>query len=247
MKHFSLAVAVCLFAHASVAVECEYCSPEELYSENIKQLKLMARDMKDLDETLENLSPAAIDVLQSMMEDLDLDGVSRTAMAVALSNKAKKDSADMRESEIERLNKEEDIARLKAQVAEAKAREAEAVSQQDPMSLIVSRTEAEAFVTGDELVEGDAVGAGDAPLLERGVFVTFVFADDSTAPEKRAVVISLDGKAVSLKVGSSFEYDGKSYELSGIKSAFDREDNRKWDVFVSVDGRKELTKLEWAG
>jgi hypothetical protein len=77
--------------------------------------------------------------------------------------------------------------------------------------------------------------------------VTFVFADDSTAPEKRAVVISLDGKAVSLKVGSSFEYDGKSYELSGIKSAFDREDNRKWDVFVSVDGRKELTKLEWAG
>lgn len=70
----------------SFALDCPNCTPEELYREQMKLLKSIATDMKQIDGLLRDLSPAAITVIEKIMIDLDQDSPAIEAMKISVAH-----------------------------------------------------------------------------------------------------------------------------------------------------------------
>ena len=70
----------------SFALDCPNCTPEERYREQMKLMKLIATDMKQIDGLLKDMSPATIAVIEKIMTDLDQDSPTMEAMKISVAN-----------------------------------------------------------------------------------------------------------------------------------------------------------------
>lgn len=234
----ALAFLTSLPAHA---VDCPSCSPEELYKENMKLMKTMAIDMKALDDSLKGLSPISIATLEKMMAAVGGDGVAQQTMAIAIGNKKRVDQAVSDAAEIARLAGEAKVVQLKIEELEAESKILDRQKDQDPLSL---RSQNNALREDAAKSSEAAKEREGAAVPTKGLFVTFV--KDNEVSTKRAVIISLDGRAISLKTGSQFSYSNEQYELVSVEPALSRRDNRKWNVYFKKGDEKGLHLLDWA-
>ena len=228
-----------LVSFSAHAVDCPTCTPEELYQENMKLMKTIANDMKALDDALKDLNPNSILTLEKMVAEIGGDGVAQQAIDIAIGNKKNSDQAVAYAAEIDRLKEEGKVEKLKLQTAVAEAKLLAKQSNQDPLSLM--RQNKELRDKASKPVARDKPEA----TLDKGLFVTFV--KDNADSAKRTAIISLDGRAISLKIGSQFSYSNERYELVSVEPAVSRKDNRKWNVYFKKGDAKGLYLLDWAG
>jgi hypothetical protein len=229
-----------LVSFSAHAVDCPTCTPQELYQENMKLMKTIADDMKALDDALKDLNPSSILTLEKMVAEIGGDGVAQQAMDIAIGNKKINDQAVADAAELVRLEKERNLEELKLETTIAETKLLAKQRDQDPLSLLAQNKELRDKASTP--VEKDK--PKPKVILDNGLFVTFV--QDNSDSSKIAVLISLDGRAISLKIGSQFSYSSERYKLVSVEPTLDRKDNRKWNVYVKKGESKGLYLLDWA-
>lgn len=228
MRFFACCAVWTFFFQGAIAQEldCPTCTPEELYREHMALLLEMARDMRELDDTLADMSPAGINVLMGMLNDVSETSVAYQALEIGIKQQEDRRKEAAAINRLSRLAKLENVPTVQVRGTHATERYAQA-------SLPLSKSSAANSLKGESGSD-----------LKMGLWVTFV----RLGAEKRPAVVQIlaDGRAFSLAVGSRFNYNNTAYELVAVENNTIRADNRKFDVFVRRQGSSKLESLVWA-